>query len=315
MGFPRSHAQHALAATGCSGVDAAIAWLLPRQGDPALDAPLQRHAPLEPPADWRGGAGTPAAAPSPAAVWTPGVAGILRREQQQAAAQEHALEEAFVDLRALMDKAAEMVSLAERYRMALATQAAGAAGGGGGEEPYMDAQLEEDLVAMGIASPVTKATAGALYHQELSRQLADFLRPRIERAGGMMPLPDVFCLFNRARGTELVSPDDLLAAVQTLPRIGAPLHFRRFESGVLVVQSDSHSDEQVCARLAELTGRSGLGAPLAASDVAAALAVPLAVAGEHLAAAEARGALCRDDGPEGLRFFRNFFADAECMLA
>ncbi len=34
----------------------------------------------------------------------------------------------------------------------------------------MDAQLEEDLVAMGIASPVTKATAGALYHQELSRQ-------------------------------------------------------------------------------------------------------------------------------------------------
>lgn len=34
----------------------------------------------------------------------------------------------------------------------------------------MDAQLEEDLVAMGIASPVTKATAGALYQQELSRQ-------------------------------------------------------------------------------------------------------------------------------------------------
>ena len=32
--------------------------------------------------------------------------------------------------------------------------------------------------------------------------------------------------------------------VQTLPKIGAPLHFRRFDSGVLVVQSDSHSDEQ-----------------------------------------------------------------------
>ena len=69
---------------------------------------------------------------------------------------------------------------------------------------------------------------------------------------------------------------------------------------------------QVCARLAALTGGAGLGAPLTASDVAAALAVPLAVAGEHLAAAEARGTLCRDDGPEGLRFFRNFFADAQC---
>ena len=35
---------------------------------------------------------------------------------------------------------------------------------------------------------------------------------------------------------------------------------------------------------------------------------------ELLAAAEARGALCRDDGPQGLRFFRNFFADAECVV-
>lgn len=33
------------------------------------------------------------------------------------------LEEAFRDLRALMDKAAEMVSLAERFRVALAQQA------------------------------------------------------------------------------------------------------------------------------------------------------------------------------------------------
>ena len=41
-------------------------------------------------------------------------------------------------------------------------------------------------------------------------QLADFLTARVERAGGMMALPDVYCLFNRARGTELISPDDLL---------------------------------------------------------------------------------------------------------
>jgi len=35
-----------------------------------------------------------------------------------------------------------------------------------------------------------------------------------------MALPDVYCLFNRARGTELISPDDLLQVVnqsQSLP--------------------------------------------------------------------------------------------------
>ncbi len=77
-------------------------------------------------------------------------------------------------------------------------------------------------------------------------QLADFLAPRIERAGGLMPLPDVYCLFNRARGAELISPDDLLAAAQLLGGCaGGRLSFRRFASGVLVVQSAAHSDEQV----------------------------------------------------------------------
>lgn len=72
---------------------------------------------------------------------------------------------------------------------------------------------------------------------------------------------------------------------------------------------------QMCAQLQELTGSQGLGRPLTSSDVAAALSVPLAVASEHLLAAEAQGVLCRDDGPEGLRFFRNFFADRNLNLA
>ena len=76
-------------------------------------------------------------------------------------------------------------------------------------------------------------------------QLADFLVPRIDRAGGMMPLPDVYCLFNRARGAELISPDDLLTAAKLLPSLGTRLTFRNFASGVLVVQSAAHSDEKV----------------------------------------------------------------------
>lgn len=68
---------------------------------------------------------------------------------------------------------------------------------------------------------------------------------------------------------------------------------------------------QMCAQLQGLTGLQGLGRPLTSSDVAAALSIPLAIASEHLLAAEARGVLCRDDGPEGLRFFRNFFSDSE----
>ncbi len=59
----------------------------------------------------------------------------------------------------------------------------------------------------------------------------------------------------------------------------------------------------------------GLGPSITRVEVAVRLALPVPIAGEHLRMAEARGVLCRDDGPEGLRYFRNFFADADLVAA
>ena len=83
----------------------------------------------------------------------------------------------------------------------------------------------------------------------MAAQLADFLTPRLDKGSGMMALPDMYCLFNRARGTELISPDDLLSAAKLFPAIGARLSFRQFPSGVLVVQSSAHLDDQVSRTL------------------------------------------------------------------
>lgn len=83
-------------------------------------------------------------------------------------------------------------------------------------------------------------------------QLADFLGPRLPQAGGIITLSDVYCLFNRARGTELISPDDLLQAVSLFPGIAAGMHLRTFASGVLVVQSDAHNDDEVSSQLLDL---------------------------------------------------------------
>ena len=76
------------------------------------------------------------------------------------------------------------------------------------------------LLPISPAPAPCTSPAGTRYHVELSRELADFLTERLKRAGGLMPLTDVYCLFNRARGTELVSPDDLLAAAELMPKVG-----------------------------------------------------------------------------------------------
>jgi ESCRT-II complex subunit VPS36 len=135
-----------------------------------------------------------------------------------------------------MDMAAEMVKLAEKFRGVMGPEGAitlshpVSSGAGvssssssstlaGDAELLLDADTQLQLIAMGISSPVTKASAGSRYQQELSRQLADFLTGPLSRAGGVLLLPDVYCLFNRARGTELVSPDDLVQACQAFQEV------------------------------------------------------------------------------------------------
>lgn len=43
-------------------------------------------------------------------------------------------------------------------------------------------------------------------------------------------------------------------------------------------------------------------------DLARAMQCSMLLAKEHLACAESRGLLCRDEGPAGLLFYRNIFA-------
>ena len=82
-----------------------------------------------------------------------------------------------------MALAGDMVQLAERFREALAERARA---GEGAPEDAMDASMEADLISMGISSPVTKATSGALYHRELSRQVSGLTAPSDSQFGWLL---------------------------------------------------------------------------------------------------------------------------------
>jgi ESCRT-II complex subunit VPS36 len=162
-------------------------------------------------------------------------------------------------------------------------------------------------------------------------QLGEFLRKQVEKEGGMMPLPDAYCIYNRARqqAMDLVSPADLLKAVKLFTKVGVPLRLRELPSGAKVIQAASHDEDAMCKKLTELalmgTGGSAdaidggcwvedIGPGISRTEAAANLKVGLGVAGEYLEAAEERRLLCRDEGPEGTRYYRNFFFDAGTVV-
>ncbi|GAY60365.1 hypothetical protein CUMW_201460 [Citrus unshiu] len=235
-----------------------------------------------------------------------GVGGLLRKEQEMWESTDRSLQEAFQDLNALMNKAKEMVMLAEKMRQKLLAGSSSQSNSANDEELGSKEEMQDWLLSVGIVSPVTKESAGALYHQQLSRQLADFVKIPLERAGGMINLIDVYCLFNRARGTVFLhSP-----FCSGLTYMRFPVMLRKFDSGVMAIQSKSHSDEEVFGRLRALvTKPEALRHGISASDAAMTLGIAPAMAKEHLLTAEGKGLLCRDISPDGFRFYINLFSE------
>ncbi|XP_032171058.1 vacuolar protein-sorting-associated protein 36-like isoform X1 [Mustela erminea] len=109
------------------------------------------------------------------------------------------------------------------------------------------------LLSMGIANPVTRETycSGTQYHMQLAKQLAGMLQAPLEERGGIMSLTEVYCLVNRARGMELLSPEDLVNACKMLEALKLPLRLRVFDSGVMVIELHSHKEEEMVASALE----------------------------------------------------------------
>ena len=51
-----------------------------------------------------------------------------------------------------------------------------------------------------------RETAGSIYHQQIADDLIKKLPNILKLTGGMMSIEEVYCLYNRARGINLISP-------------------------------------------------------------------------------------------------------------
>ncbi|KAG0025810.1 hypothetical protein BGZ81_006822 [Podila clonocystis] len=233
-----------------------------------------------------------------------GVSAVMRKVETNRIETDQVLSQAFQDLHGLMDKAAEMVALAETISNRLAKSNT--------MDNEQTATFKTYLLSMGIAAPVTKDTAGAVFHKELARELVEFILPIVEREGGTMSLMDVYCVFNRARGVELISPKDLHTACALFLDLNLPLRLRKFDSGLLVIQTMArYSDDEVSETISARIRRLPPGAGLSALELASAIQISVALAHEQLLMTEARGLICRDESVEGLKFFDNLFAKWE----
>ncbi|KAL8599480.1 Vacuolar protein-sorting-associated protein 36 [Nucella lapillus] len=229
----------------------------------------------------------------------PGIVGIERSIEQRNKETNKNISVAFEDLSKLMVMAKDMVNLSKT----IATKIKDKQGNITEDETV---KFKAYLLSMGIPNPVTRETHGTgdKYYTELARQLTSMLSKPIEERGGMMTLTDVYCRVNRARGMELLSPEDLLHACELMEILGLPIRLRTFDSGVAVLQSQSQNEEEIINTTTALVQERS---SLTAEELSQLVGVSVLLARERLLMTEKFGGVCRDEHIEGLRFFPNMF--------
>lgn len=243
-----------------------------------------------------------------------GIVGIERRIQERQKETDDTISTAFRDLSQLMVLAKDMVAVSQ----AISAKVVQRQGDISDDETV---RLKAHLLGLGIENPVLRDSVrdASTFHALLSHEIATMLLDPIRAAGGMMPLAEAYCRVNRARGMELLSPDDVLQACRLFGGGGGgALQLRTFAgTGTMVLQLESHDDAIVAREIVELLerapaadGEENAEPPLRSisfDELACAQNISAMLAQTRLLAAEQLSLVCRDESIEGLRFYVNAF--------
>lgn len=227
-----------------------------------------------------------------------GIVGIERRIQERQKETDKNINLAFEDLTKLMAMAKDMVAVSKSISSKMMERQ-------GEISADETVRFKSYLLGMGIDDPVTRDgfQSNVDYYMSLSNQICQILLNPITEAGGMISVADAYCRVNRSRGLELLSPEDMLNASQ---HMSGPIKMRRFPTGTMVLQLETHDDNVVAREVAALVKEHQ---SMSYEQLARHMSISIVLAQARLLAAEQLATVCRDESIEGLRFFPNIFLE------
>jgi ESCRT-II complex subunit VPS36 len=221
-----------------------------------------------------------------------GVSAVLSNLELKQDLTKQTIQTSFQDLDQLMKQAHEVTQLVQSMLSKVGS-------------PNQDNEFQQQLWKLGLIQPVSR-TSGSDYHKQLSAEVLLFLKKYASsKQIKVLALSDLYCLFNRARSTSFVSPQDLYKATALL-QPSDEFCTRTFSSGVIVLESREFRDDSFIQNHLNWLEKYEKCTPL---EMAKHYNCSVMVGKEILLSLEQKGLLCRDDTIYGLSFYRNRFLD------
>ncbi|KAH8858311.1 Vacuolar protein-sorting-associated protein [Schistosoma japonicum] len=247
---------------------------------------------------------------------TGGIGAIQRQQAARAVKTDRNITETFEDLSQLMSNANEMVKLSRILAKKIRDTK------GSDLSANEIAELRSAMLSMGVMEVVsgdergssTSSTSSTTFYVQLAHQVSKLLFPLLKGQysnhsddrlyAGCIDLATAYCRVNRARGMDLISPEDLLRACRYLDKEGLPVRLKGYANGLLVLQLASEDEMETLKSTADLVEKR---TSLSVDELARTVNLSPFLAKARLLAVEEAGLICRDDSEAGLRFYPNYF--------
>ena len=146
-------------------------------------------------------------------------------------------------------------------------------------------EIQSVMFNMGIVSDfsthVSKDVSGKNYHNELANEVESFLNSVVDKMGGVVGLIDLYCMYNRARGTDMISPEDMKLACIRLNQVSSRYMLKEYASGVKTIQSRMFNESKYFEKIVDTIKKENRG--LTAVQIAEALNINVVLMKEHMA--------------------------------
>lgn len=225
-----------------------------------------------------------------------GIGGIQKSISDKIEDREKKINVAFQDLTKLISMAKDIVTVSKSISAKIQKREDGI-------EENETIKFKSALMNLGIEDPVCKDNFqnNREFLKMLANEITQVVLESIIKSGGMMTIVEVYCRINRARGLELVSPEDVLNACRLM---SGPITLKQYPSGALILQLENHDDSKVVEEIKQTIEEKN---SLSVEELASYLNISLLLAKEKFLIAEKGGVVCRDESIEGLRFYSNLF--------
>jgi ESCRT-II complex subunit VPS36 len=148
----------------------------------------------------------------------------------------------FNDIQSLRENAEAMISLAQQIRAKLSTSQAN-----NNEKASQAAEINSVLSKIGFVDPVTKEVAGSDYYIKLAEQINLYFTDYFKKNPDIkvITLIDAYCIYNRARGGNTISPKDMTQAINNFHKVAGQIQIKNFNKEMIVLHTNEFSNENL----------------------------------------------------------------------